>query len=49
MSDIWAEEIVRKRTFSKDFKNADVNNNPLLAKNYRPVSVLPTVFKYLKN
>ena len=39
LCDIWAEEIVRKGTFPKDFKNADVTpvfkkDNPLLAKNY---------------
>ena len=47
---IWAEEIVRKRTIPKNLKNADVTpafkkDNPLLAKNYRRVSIFPTVSK----
>ena len=47
--DIWVEEIVRKETFPKDLKNVDITpvffkkNNPLLTKNYRPVSVLPNI------
>ena len=50
ISDIWAKEIVRKGTFPKDLKNADVTpvfkkDNLLLAKNYKPVSVWPTVSK----
>ena len=40
----------KRQNFPKNLKNADVTpvfekDNPLLAKNYRSVSVLPTVFK----
>ena len=50
LCDIWAKEIVRKGTFPKDLKNADVTpvfkkDNLLLAKNYKPVSIWPTVSK----
>ena len=50
LCNIWVEEIARKGTFLKDLKNADVTSlfkkdNPLLPKNYRHVSVLPTVSK----
>ena len=46
-SNIWVKEIVRKGAFPKDLKNADVTpvfkkDNPLLAKNCRPQSILPT-------
>ena len=44
---------MRKGTFPKNLKNAGVTPvfkkaNPLLAKNYRPVSVLPTLSKTFK-
>ena len=47
---IWAEEIVRKGTFPKNLKNANVTrvfkwDNLLLTENYKPVSILPTVSK----
>ena len=50
LCDIWTENIVRKGNFSKDLKNADATlvfkkENSLLAKNYRPVSILPTFSK----
>ena len=50
LCNIWSEEILQKETFSTNLKNADVTPvfkkyNPLLAKNYRPVSVLRTVLK----
>ena len=53
LCDTWSEEILRKLTFQKHLKNTNVTtafkkDNPLLAKNYRPVSALPTVSKYLK-
>ena len=46
--DVWAKETVQKGAFPKDLKYADVTpvfkkDNPLLAKNYRAPSVLPTV------
>ena len=48
--DIWAKEIVWKGAFPEDLKNADVTpvfkkGNSLLTKNYRLLSVLPTVSK----
>ena len=50
LCNIWAEEIVRKGTFPKNLKNADVTlvfkkDNPILVENYRLISVLPTVSK----
>ena len=55
LCDIWAKEIVQKWTFPKDLKNVHVTpifkkDSTLLAKKYRPVSLLPTVskiFEYL--
>ena len=50
LCNIWAEEIVRKGTFPKNLKSADVTlvfkkDNPILVENYRLISVLPTVSK----
>ena len=50
LCNMWAKEILQKGTFPKDLKNADgttvfKKDNPLLAKNYRPARLLPTVFK----
>ena len=47
---IWNEDILKDCAYPDKLKLADVSpeykkENPLLAKNYRPVSVLPTVTK----
>ena len=47
---IWNEGILKDCTYPDKLKLADISpvykkENPLLAKNYRPVSVLPTVTK----
>ena len=50
LCDIWTEEIGQKSTFPEDLKDKDVTlifkkDSPLVAENYRPVSVLPAVSK----
>ena len=50
MLNIWNEGILKDCIYPNKLKLADVSlvfkkENPLLAKNYRPVSVLPTVTK----
>ena len=47
---VWNEEVVAKCTFSNDLKRADVTpifkkSDSTATKNYRPVSVLPSVSK----
>ena len=47
---VWNEELVANCTFPEDLKKADVTpvfkkNDPTLTKNYRPISILPTVSK----
>jgi len=50
LANVWNEEIVAQCHFPDELKLADVTpifkkNDPISAKNYRPVSVLPTVSK----
>jgi len=50
LTNVWNEEIVAQCCFPDELKLADVTpifkkNDPISAKNYRPVSVLPTVSK----
>ena len=50
LSSVWNEEIIGQNKFPDNLKLADVTpvykkSNPTLAKNYRSVSVLPTVSK----
>ena len=47
---IWNNEIVRNKIFPKNLKVADITpifkkEDSTLAKNYRPVSVLPVISK----
>ena len=47
---IWNSEILGKQYFPQNLKLADITpvfkkKDPTLGENYRPVSVLPTVFK----
>ena len=54
MLNIWNEGILKECIYPNKLKLADVSlvfkkENPLLAKNYRPVSVLPTVTKIFEN
>ena len=49
---IWNSKILGKHYFSQNLKLADITpvfrkKDPTLAKNYRPVSILPPVFKVL--
>ena len=50
LKDIWNYEILGKQNFSKNLILADITpvykkKDPILVKNYRPVSVLPSVSK----
>jgi len=50
LTNIWNDEVVVNSTFPNELKLADVSpifkkNDSTLSKNYRPVSVLPTVSK----
>ena len=47
---IWNEQIINSKTFPKDLKLADITpifkkGDPNLTKNYRPISILPSVSK----
>ena len=53
LANIWNEKILLNRSFPENLKLADVSpifkkKDKTLVENYRPVSVLPTVFKILE-
>ena len=50
LTDVWNNEVINNNCFSKKFKVADITpifkkDDATMAKNYRPISVLPNVSK----